>query len=276
MPEYAHLPLLLKPDGNGKLSKRDGDRLGFPVFPLQWQDPGTGEISSGYRELGYYPDAFVNMLAFLGWNPGTDQELFSMNELIEAFSFEHVHKAGARFDPEKAKWFNEQYLRKQNNTVLANSLKRKVIETFSINDGDIRVSESFLEGAVELLKDRVQLEQEMIDKGSYLFVRPHSYDQQVLTKKFKPGLESFFVALSKAFSDLEDVTATGFDTVIKATATGNQVKPGEIMQLLRVFISGQSGGVDLIGMLQLLGKEEVCNRLQAGLSYALKNYTAAE
>jgi len=265
MPQYAHLPLLLKPDGNGKLSKRDGDRLGFPVFPLDWQDPVTGEKSSGYRERGYYPEAFVNMLAFLGWNPGTEQELFTMEELIQHFSFEHVHKAGARFDPEKAKWFNEQYLRKQTAEALANRLQPVVKSKFNLGDDDIKISSDYLVKAVTLLKDRVQFESELIEKGSYLFQAPDVYDEQVLAKKWKPELASFFNALIENLSALQEFNSVAVDTTIKSTATTSGIKPGEIMQLLRIFVSGQGAGVDLIGMLELFGKNEVIDRLNKAL-----------
>ncbi len=261
MPQYAHLPLLLKPDGNGKLSKRDGDRLGFPVFPLNWTDPATGELSSGYRERGYYPEAFVNMLALLGWNPGTEQELFTMEELISQFSFEHVHKGGARFDPEKAKWFNEQYLRKQPDEQLALRLKGAVQNELGYEKSDRRLSESFLVHVIQLLKERVQFETEVLEKGRYLFETPASYDQATLDKKWKPAYQPFFESLTTAIKSNADHTATGLDVLIKSTATAHQLKAGEIMQLLRVFISGQSMGVDLLGMMSLLGKEEVVLRL---------------
>jgi glutamyl-tRNA synthetase len=265
MPQYAHLPLLLKPDGNGKLSKRDGDRLGFPVFPLNWTDPATGEVSSGYRERGYYPEAFVNMLAFLGWNPGTEQEIFSMDELISAFSFDHVHKSGARFDPEKTKWFNEQYLRMQPVPELAVRMKTAVMNEFKYNTNDYRVSDKFLTRAVELLKDRVHFESEMIPAGRYLFEAPSEYDQTIISKKWKPELMPFFQSLQSALSELPTFELSAIDPTIKATAASHQLKPGEIMQLLRVFISGQGGGVDLLGMIELLGKDEVVKRLDKAL-----------
>ena len=265
MPQYAHLPLLLKPDGNGKLSKRDGDRLGFPVFPLNWTDPATGEVSSGYRERGYYPEAFVNMLALLGWNSGTEQEIFSMDELINSFSFEHVHKSGARFDPEKTKWFNEQYLRTQPVNELALRLKDVVLKQFNISTNDRRISEKFLHRAVELLKDRVQFESEFSEKGIYLFVAPVEYDPTVITKKWKPELLSFFKELVLALNVISEFKIADIDATIKATAASKQIKPGEIMQLLRVLISGQGGGVDLLGMMELLGKDEVIQRLEKAL-----------
>jgi glutamyl-tRNA synthetase len=266
MPHYAHLPLLLKPDGNGKLSKRDGDRLGFPVFPLDWNDPNSGEKSSGYRERGYYPEAFVNMLAFLGWNPGTEQEIFTLEELCEHFSFEHIHKAGAKFDPEKAKWFNEHYLRTTDNAVLAAHIKTDIQESFGIGDSDRRLSDDYLTRAAELLKPRVQFEHEMKTTGAYLFQAPDAYDESVVVKKWKPELRPFFNALQAALTALPTYTIATIDEAIKSTAAASNVKPGEIMQLLRVIVSGQGGGVDLLGMIELLGQQEISERMTHALS----------
>ncbi|MFZ9943433.1 MAG: glutamate--tRNA ligase, partial [Bacteroidia bacterium] len=264
MPRYAHLPLLLKPEGNGKLSKRDGDRLGFPVFPLQWMDPATGEISSGYREKGYYPAAFVNMLALLGWNPGTEQELFTLEELTHAFTMDHVHKAGARFDPEKTKWFNEQYLRQKPASEIAKNIAKQVAEQFHFAETDHRVTISYLEKAVELLRDRVQFEQEMPETGKYLFVAPTGYDETVVAKKWKPALLPFFEGLVEGLGLCTPFLKGEIDVKVKECASTFGVKPGEIMQLLRVLVSGQGGGVDLIGMMELLGKEEGCKRIAVG------------
>jgi glutamyl-tRNA synthetase len=264
MPQYAHLPLLLKPDGNGKLSKRDGDRLGFPVFPLEWKDPVTGEISSGYREKGYYPGAFVNMLAFLGWNPGTEQEIFSMEELIHDFSFEHVHKAGARFDPEKTKWFNEQWLQKKPDAELAVRLKSALKKEFNFNEDDKRLSDSFLTKCVQLLKPRVQFENEMIEKGKYLFIAPTAYDEQVINKKWKPQFADFFMLLERSLTQLESFTSAEAESCFKEAATKNNLKPGEVLQLFRVILSGQAGGVDLFPMVELLGKKQVSERIEIG------------
>ncbi len=265
MPEYAHLPLLLKPDGNGKLSKRDGDRLGFPVFPLNWTDPATGELSSGYREKGYYPEAFVNMLALLGWNPGTEQELFTMEELIQSFSFDHVHKAGARFDPEKTKWFNEQYLRKKPASEIASRITPWLLAAFDLELSDRRMQPAYVERTVTLLRDRVQFENEMVQKGAYLFIAPEAYDETVITKKWKPELLPFFGTLATSFTNIDDFTGAAADVAIKLACTAHQIKPGEIMQLLRVFITGEGAGVDLLGMIELLGRDEVVNRLKAAL-----------
>jgi glutamyl-tRNA synthetase len=265
MPRYAHLPLLLKPEGNGKLSKRDGDKLGFPVFPLEWKDPVSGEISSGYREKGYYPEAFVNMLALLGWNPGSEQEIFSMDELSELFSFDHVHKGGARFDPEKTKWFNEQYLRAKNDEDLAFRLREKAKEKFKLNDDDARLTNAFLIRCIRLLKDRVQFEHELVEKGSYLFIAPSSYDEAVISKKWKPAFREFFMQLKTAFSGLGSFSAVDVEATFKETAEANSIKPGEVLQLLRVILSGQAGGVDLFGMIELLGNAETCRRIENGL-----------
>lgn len=262
MPQYAHLPLLLKPEGNGKLSKRDGDRLGFPVFPLNWTDPVTGEQSSGYRERGYYPDAFINMLAFLGWNPGTEQEIFNLDELAKAFSFEHIHKAGAKFDPEKAKWFNEQYLRAKPDVEIANHIRAAVKQHYNLADDDVRLSEKFLCKAVQLLKPRVQFEQEMIEKSNYLYIAPTTYDETVIAKKWNPVAHSFFLALQENLLQLNDYTTANADHLFKQIAANMNLKPGDVLQLFRVILSGLSTGVDLFGMVELFEKEEVNERIE--------------
>lgn len=266
MPQFAHLPLLLKPDGNGKLSKRDGDRLGFPVFPLNWQDPASGEMSSGYRERGYYPEAFVNVLALLGWHPSDEQELFTMDELIRNFSLDRVSKAGAKFDPEKTKWFNEQYLRRQPDDQLAANLRPLVRSAFGLADDDRRMSAGFLEKAVRLLKDRVQFESEMAEKGSYLFVSPSAYDETVLAKRWKPELAGFFEEVADGFSKLAEFNAETAEALFKEIAASHQRKPGDVLQLFRVLVSGQGGGVHLFGMVELIGKDETASRIRAALS----------
>lgn len=265
MPAFAHLPLLLKPDGNGKLSKRDGDRLGFPVFPLQWTDPVTKEVSSGYREKGYYPDAFINMLALLGWHPSGDKEIYSMEELIQDFSLERVNKAGAKFDPEKTKWFNQHYLRLQPDKKLAGSLKQMLGKEFGFSDSDRRMQESYLVSAVSLLKDRVHFEHEMTGTGRYLFLPPDNYDEQVIAKKWKDSYAEFFSRLVSVLEEEQDFTSQTLETKFQETAAGNGLKAGEVLQLFRVFISGQGSGVNLFGMIELLGKEEVTGRLKKAL-----------
>jgi glutamyl-tRNA synthetase len=262
MPIYAHLPLLLKPEGNGKLSKRDGDRLGFPVFPLEWKDPATGEISSGYREKGYDAHGFVNMLAFLGWNPGTEQEVFSMDELIQAFSFDRVHKAGARFDPEKAKWFNEQYLRATDNAVLAARLLPTLSSKYPT---DKRSTLEFATGVAQLVKDRVQFENEILDNAPYLFEAPTSYDEKVIAKRWNETAAAVIQQLTKVYEQTADFTMENCKLIFENTAAEKGIKPGEVLQLFRVIMSGQGSGVDLFGMVALLGKEEVLSRIAVAM-----------
>jgi glutamyl-tRNA synthetase len=262
-PKYAHLPLLLKPEGNGKLSKRDGDRLGFPVFPLEWKDPASGEVSSGYREKGYYPEAFMNMLAMLGWNDGTEQELFSMEELIERFDFERVHKAGARFDPEKAKWFNEQWLRKQSDELLGGNLALQAEKNYGAEKHI--VSKEYCTGAVRLLKDRVQFEGEFLEKGRYLFETPAEYDEKVVAKRWNPTAKQFVESFIPVLESATDYRAEPLKSSFEQHAAASGIKPGDVLQLFRVIVSGQGSGVDLFGMVELLGRTEVINRIQRAL-----------
>jgi len=256
MPQYAHLPLLLKPEGNGKLSKRDGDRLGFPVFPLEWKDPATGEISSGYREKGYYASAFVNMLALLGWNPGTEQEVMSMEDLIKNFSFERVHKSGARFDPEKTKWFNEQYLRMQSDADIAS----RFAEVLTAQN--IQRDLHFVTAVVKWVKDRCQFESELYEKSKAVFEAPTSYDQKVIEKRWNEKSAAFYTVLPQALQAVEEFKADNVKAAFEATAASNEIKPGEVLQLFRVLLSGESGGPDLFMMTELLGKEETINRIK--------------
>lgn len=262
-PKYAHLPLLLKPEGNGKLSKRDGDRLGFPVFPLEWKDPASGEVSSGYREKGYYPEAFMNMLAMLGWNDGTEQELFSMEELIERFDFERVHKAGARFDPEKAKWFNEQWLRKQSDEILGGHLALQAEKVFGAEQHI--VSKAYCTGAVRLLKDRVQFEGEFLEKGRYLFEAPTEYDEKVVGKRWNTIAKQFVESFIPVLESAADFRAEPLKSSFEHHAAASGIKPGDVLQLFRVIVSGQGSGVDLFGMVELLGRTEVINRIHRAL-----------
>jgi glutamyl-tRNA synthetase len=266
MPKYAHLPLLLKPDGNGKLSKRDGDRLGFPVFPLEWKDPSSGEISSGYRERGYEPDAFVNMLALLGWNPGTEQEIMSMDELIEKFSFEHVHKAGAKFNPEKTLWFNTQYVHHMANEILAEKLKTQVVAALNLNKNDSLLHDNYLITAASLIKPRVHFAHDLFQTAPYLFEAPTMYDALVVEKRWKQELQPFFEQLINDFKSIQEFTLANADTQFKQSAANASIKPGDILQLLRVMLSGQGSGVDLFGMIALLGQDEVSTRINNALS----------
>ena len=207
-PLFAHLPLLLKPDGKGKLSKRDGDKMGFPVFPLFWP---YGETAKGYREEGYYPEAFVNMLALLGWNPGTEQEIFSMNELIDAFSIDRVGKSGSRFDPEKAKWFNHQYLQKKTNNQLAIEF-REFLRTHGFHDDIVD-----LEILVEMVKERVSFVKDIWDQTDFFFKAPESYDQEVIKKRWKDDSASLLTGIKiTARKDLKTFHPASTEQAVKS------------------------------------------------------------
>ncbi len=254
-PDFAHLPLLLKPEGNGKLSKRDGDRLGFPVFPLKWQDPKTGEISSGYREDGFFPDAFINILALLGWNPGNDQEIFNMPELIERFSIERVGKSGAKFDPDKAKWFNHQYLINEDNQLLATQfmpvLEQKNITSFNIG---------YVEQVVSLVKERANFVSEFWDQGDFFFVAPKAYDPKAVKKRWKDSSYDLMMQLKDVLTGIKDFTAQNTETIVKAWIEENEYGMGAIMNAFRLLIVGALKGPHLFDIISLLGKEETIKK----------------
>jgi glutamyl-tRNA synthetase len=259
MPEFAHLPLLLKPDGNGKLSKRDGDQLGFPVFPLDWIDPFTSEKSSGFREKGFLPEAVVNFLAFLGWNPGTDQELFSMDELIEAFTIERIGKSGTKFDFAKAKWFNHQYLTKQSNETLWQYLSR------DLEMNHIKVEKSMGLRVVEMLKERATFPSDLWQEGKYLFIRPLTYDEHVSQTKWNSEAISLISKFSLSLAHLEPFEAVKIKTTFEELAQAEGIKPGKVLQALRLAITGVGTGPDLMLTMELLGKEETLIRLNNAL-----------
>jgi glutamyl-tRNA synthetase len=259
MPAYAHLPLILKPDGNGKLSKRDGDRLGFPVFPLNWLDPKSGEQSHGYRERGYFPEAFVNMLAMLGWNPGTPQEIFTIDELVQAFSLERVGKSGSKFDPEKAKWYNQQYLRTRDDAELAD------IFSLKLKEEGIDADKAYVASVCSLIKEKTQFTSEFWSFGGYFFQKPIEFDEKVISKRWNENAERFFPAVADALSELSDWKAEVIETTFKSTAEKLEINPGHVMQLFRVLLSGQGGGPVLFEMTELLGQEEVVARLREGV-----------
>ena len=255
MPAFAHLPLLLKPEGNGKLSKRDGDRLGFPVFPLEWKDPVTGEISSGYRERGYYHEAVVNMLALLGWNPGTTQEIFSIDELIQLFTIERISKSGAKFDFTKAQWINQQYLRSRTDEELAAEF------SVILKQKGISASDDFIKKSCILIKEKAHLISEFWENGSFLFIAPTSYDDEVIRKKWKDKAPVFISSLSEAYSNAVIATADEFESVFQTTAALLDINPGQMMQLFRVCLTGSSTGPALFEIACLLGATEVAGRL---------------
>jgi glutamyl-tRNA synthetase len=256
MPYFAHLPLLLKPDGKGKLSKRDGDKMGFPVFPLQWKDSNTGEISSGYRESGYFPEAFINFLAFLGWNPGSEKEKYDMDELIQAFSFEHVHKSGARFDFDKAKWFNHQYLISKSDSELADQFITILIEK------NIKAEKHFVEKVCNLMKERVNFANEIWDKASFFFEAPKTYNSEVVKKHWKDNISRLMIGLKEHLASVQLFTADSVKENIHKFVEVKQAKMGDVMSSLRLCLVGDSYGPDLSVICELLGKDEVVKRIE--------------
>ena len=258
-PDFAHLPLLLRPDGNGKLSKRDGDRLGFPVFPLEWKDPKTGEISSGYREKGYYPQAFINMLALLGWNPGTPQEIFNLEELTEAFSLERVGKSGSKFDPEKAQWFNQQYLRHQADDELADQIAPL------IKSKGYEFDNAFVAGVCHLMKERASFAHEIVDQGNYFFEAPAEYDEKTIRKKWKENSGEIMAQLLEQFKGVEFSPET-LENAFKEFLAEKQLGMGAVLPLLRVVITGQGMGPGMFDVMSLLGKEESLGRIEKALT----------
>jgi len=255
MPAFAHLPLILKPEGNGKLSKRDGDRLGFPVFPLEWKDPQSGELSSGYKESGYEPQAVANMLALLGWHPSSNQELFEMTELIEAFSIEKISKNGAKFDVDKAKWFNHQYLMKRSNADIAVQLLPM------LENKGIHTTSEYLEKVVALTKEKVTFASEIPDLAYYFFANPTTYDEKTLAKKWKSPIPEQLKSLADSFHKLDGFTAAALESTFQSHVQTLEVSPGALMQPLRLAVSGQAGGPPLFEMLELLGREKVNERI---------------
>jgi glutamyl-tRNA synthetase len=257
MPEFAHLPLILKPEGKGKLSKRDGDRLGFPVFPLDWTDSETLEHSSGFKERGFFADAFVNMLAFLGWNPGTEQEIFNLEELIAAFSLERIGKAGAKFDFDKAKWFNEQYLKSKSNSELAAAVKPYLLAK------GIDKSDEYLTLFVSLFKERATFVQDFITQGYYLFETPKSFNEKVIQKKWNEKIKLVFQNILIDFKALNTFNAVNIEQVLKSNMEANQLGFGDIFQPFRIMISGETSGPSVFELTELMGKEMVIQRMES-------------
>lgn len=265
MPEFAHLPLILKPDGNGKLSKRDGDRLGFPVFPLNWTNPETGEESLGFKERGFVPEAFTNMLAFLGWNPGGTQEIFKKDDLIEAFSLERVSKSGAKFDFEKAKWFNQQYIKETSVDDLLETLRGDFVKAGIDKDDD------FLKKYISLFIDRVTFIKEFISVGYYIFEKPKEYNEVQFNKRWtKEGIPSTFNNIYSDLNAVSDWTATNIEAVIKNAMEANSLKPGEIMPVFRIMISGEAGGPPLFELAEMIGRIEVLERVKTTITHFSK------
>ncbi len=258
MPQFAHLPLILKPDGNGKLSKRDGDRLGFPVFPLEWVDPTTNETSSGYREKGYFPEAFINMLAFLGWNPGDERELFSLDELIEAFSIERVGKAGAKFDADKTKWFNQQYLRMKTDEELCELLLPK------LKAEGITAEKEFVTKVCGLMKERASFVEEMMTDKFY-FEAPTTYDEKTIKKKWKDDTPNIIAGLRKVLAGIGDFSEENIEVEFKKYLEENEYGFGKVMPGFRLLVTGKGMGPSMSAICSILGKEEVLSRIDNGL-----------
>jgi len=253
-PEFAHLPLILKPTGKGKLSKRDGDKLGFPVFPLNWEDPITNSISKGYKESGYFAEAVVNFLAFLGWNPGTEQELFDLSELIEAFDLKNVNKAGARFDPDKTKWFNHQYMQKGGNETLATTFINATPELASIDP-------DYVELVVNLIKERATFPSEFWGLSHYFFKAPNNFAEAALKKAWKEHSKDLMLQLIAQLEIADDSSVETLQTAVKEWITQNEIGFGKIMMPLRVALVGALEGVDVFDIIYLIGKAETIKRI---------------
>jgi glutamyl-tRNA synthetase len=256
-PLFAHLPLLLKPDGKGKLSKRDGDRMGFPVFPLYWP---YGETAKGYREDGYYPEAFVNMLALLGWNPGTEQEIFSMEELIKTFSLERVGKSGSRFDPEKAKWFNHQYLQKKTNNQLALEF-REFLRAKGYHSDMVRLGM-----LVALVKERVSFVKDIWEQTDFFFKSPAVYDPEVIRKRWQANTGQMLQELISVLQAVEDFTSSATETAVREWIEINGYNTGEVMNAFRLVIVGSLRGPHMFDIISWIGKGDTINRIEKGLS----------
>lgn len=260
-PLFAHLPLLLKPDGKGKLSKRDGDKMGFPVFPLFWP---YGETAKGYREDGYYPEAFINMLALLGWNPGTEQEIFSMDQLIEAFSIERVGKSGSRFDPEKARWFNHQYLQLKSNTELAIEF-REFIRAHGIQEDIIK-----LETLVAMVKERVSFVKDIWEQTDFFFKAPVEYDQEAVKKRWKDESAGLLLELKSILHEINDFSAENIEPVVRNWIEKNEFNTGTIMNSLRLVVVGALRGPHMYDIISWIGREETIKRIDAGVKQLSK------
>ncbi len=259
-PLFAHLPLILKPDGNGKLSKRDGDRLGFPVFPLEWKDPETGAISSGYRERGYFPKAFINMLLLLGWAPGNNQEIFTEQEMIDAFTIERIGKSGSKFDPDKTRWFNQQYLRATPHHELAQMLHPMLKEK------GIDVSLEYTENVVGLMMERAVFVEDMLE-GMYLFQGPTEFDADAVSKKWKVGESSVIIQKwADAMNALEDFSFESIDHRFKEFLQEENLGMGAVMPLFRLLLTGTLTGPAAAQVASVIGKEEVMKRVAFGIA----------
>lgn len=256
MPDFAHLPLLLKPEGNGKLSKRDGDRLGFPVFPLEWKDPKTGEISSGYRESGYLPEAVINFLAMLGWNPGNDQEIMPIGDLIALFALDKCSKSGAKFDYEKAKWFNHQYIQLKSNEEIA------ALFIPLLKEKGVSASKELIVKVVSLVKERVSFIKELWDQSAFFFVAPNSYDEKTVKKRWKAESPEQMTELVAILKNIDDFSSHNQETIVKKWIEDKAYHLGNVMNAFRLAIVGESKGPHMFDITETLGKDETIRRLE--------------
>lgn len=259
MPTFAHLPLLLKPEGKGKLSKRDGDRLGFPVFPLEWHDPKTGDVSSGYRESGYFPEAVVNFLALLGWNPGTEQELFTLDELVEAFDIHKCSKAGARFDYQKGIWFNHEYMLKKSNEEVAN-LFAPIVANNGVDETMERITQ-----VVAMMKDRVNFVKELWPLCSFFFIAPTEYDEKTVKKRWKADSAKVMGELADVLEAIDDFSVEGQEPVVMKWVEEKGYKLGDVMNAFRLTLVGIGKGPGMFDISAFLGKEETLKRIRKAI-----------
>lgn len=260
MPKWAHLPLILKPDGHGKLSKRDGDRLGFPVYAQNWTDPKTGETTKGFKELGFMPEAFVNLLALLGWNDGSDQEIFNLQELIERFSVARISKAGAKFDFEKAKWYNQEWIKKSDAKSLQDSVQ-KSLQAAQISTPD----EKYLLKVIDLIKDRCTYFPDFVQQAAYFFVSPQTFDDNAVKPKWNDEKAAFFTAFASSLGP--DQTAMEMETQFKSLAEEKSIKPGELMLPLRIMLVGGKFGPGVFDIAETLGQIETKHRIEKAVTH---------
>ena len=259
MPRFAHLPLLLKPEGNGKLSKRDGDRLGFPVFPLEWHDPKSGEISSGYREKGYLPEAVVNMLALMGWNPGTEQEIMSMDELIKLFNVEHISKNGAKFNLDKAKWFQHEYFQKLSDEAVADMLE------VQMKEHGVEADHAYVVKVAGMMKERITFPSELWETCCYFFQAPTEYNEKDVAKRWTPDMH---IHMSKVIEILNTVPFEYYaihKALLDDYIAANGLNTGKVMNSLRIAVVGRTVGPDMITLVMMLGKDETISRIQKAI-----------
>ncbi len=261
-PEFVHLPLLLKPDGKGKLSKRDGDRLGFPVFPLEWTDPKTGAVSSGYRESGYLPEAVINFLALLGWNPGDDTEIMSMDELIAKFSFDHCSRSGAKFAFDKGRWFNHEYLQTTPDDELAR-LFRPVLEAHGVNAADF--SDDYIARVVSLVKGRINFVADLWDQAKFFFVAPLTYAEKDIKKRWKEDTPAILTELIEVLRSLPDFSSKGAEPVVLDWVAAKGYHLGNLMNAFRLTLVGECKGPHIFDITELIGRDETIARIQRGI-----------